>query len=66
LSDSRFEKTFGNPCFKGAATEFDPVLNPSDLGIGTVTVPATGWEIKYGARTNLVSGFRKLKKPAAL
>jgi hypothetical protein len=66
LSDSRFEKAFGNPGIKGCASEFDPILNPSDLGIGTVTVPATGWENKYGARTHLVSGFRKLKKPASL
>jgi hypothetical protein len=29
-------------------------------------VPISGWENKYGAGPHLVSGFRKLKKPAPL
>ena len=66
LHDPCFEEAFGNPCIQGGATKFDPILNPSDIGIGTVTVPIAGWEDKYGAGPHLVSGFRKLKKPAPL
>jgi hypothetical protein len=66
LHDPCFEEAFRNPGIQGGTTKFDPILNPSDIGIGTVTVPIAGWEDKYGARTHLVSGFRKLKKPASL